>query len=110
MEGTRSARLRQESESFACVSILELFLPSRSSSNRGNQEDTIAFFESAGFAAEEADVFLVEVDVEELADLALIVANVAAEIGEAGSKLVEGIGDSGRATVHFRRAVGEAAE
>src|SRR5258708_6824561 len=107
----REARASDGSRSlFACVSILELFLPSRSSSNRGNQEDTIAFFESAGFAAEEADVFLVEVDVQELADLALIVANVAAEIGEAGSKLVEGIGDGGRATVHFRRAVGEAAE
>src|SRR6266478_5152198 len=75
-----------------------------------NQEDTIAFFQGAGFAAEETDVFLVEVDVEELADLALIIAHVAAEIGKAGSKLVEGVGDGGRATVDFRRAVGEAAE
>src|SRR6266478_2841793 len=76
----------------------------------GNEEDAIAFFEGAGFAAEEADVFFVEIDIEELADLALIVADVAAEIGEAGGKLVEGIGDGGRATVDFRRAVGEAAE
>src|SRR5437879_3265677 len=76
----------------------------------GDQKDAIAFLQGAGFAAEEADVFFVEVDVEELADLALVVADVAAELGEAGSKLVEGVGDGGRATVHFRRTVGEAAE
>src|SRR5216684_1915985 len=108
--GERRTRLRREPESIAYVSILEQVPASRSARNRWNQQDPIAFLERAGFAAEEADVFLVEVDVEELADLALIVADVATEIGEAGSKLVEGIGDGGRATVHFRRAVGEAAE
>src|SRR5438552_2313168 len=97
-------------ESFRRCLNFRIFLPSRSSSNRGNQEDTIAFLEGAGFAAEEADVFLVEVDIEELADLALIVADVAAEIGKAGSEFVEGVGDGGRATVHSRRAVGEATE
>src|SRR6266852_582372 len=76
----------------------------------GDEKDAVAFLEGAGLAAEEADVFFVEVNVEELADLALIVADVAPEIGEARGKLVEGIGDCGRATVHFRRAVGEAAE
>src|SRR5260370_36821503 len=75
----------------------------------GDEKDAVAFLEGAGFAAKKADVFFVEVDVEELADLALIVADVAPEIGEAGGKLVEGIGDGGRATVYVRGAVGEAA-
>src|SRR5258708_651274 len=75
-----------------------------------HQEDAITFFKRAGFAAEEADVFFVEIDVEELADLALIVADVAAEIGEARGELVEGFGNGGGATVHSWGAVGEAAE
>src|SRR6266852_3185843 len=110
MEGTRRTRLRQEAECIARAPTPGPILASRSSRNRRDEQNTIAFLEGAGFAAEEADVFFVEVDVEELADLALIVADVAREIGEARGKLVEGIGDGGRATVDFRRAVGEAAE
>src|SRR6266850_665317 len=52
-----------------------------SAGNGGNEENAIAFLEAAGFAAEEADVFFVEIDVEELANLTLIVAHVAREIG-----------------------------
>jgi hypothetical protein len=89
---------------------LGLFLPSRPSSNRGNEQDAVPFLQGAGFAAEEADVFLVEIHVKELADLALIVADVAGESGEAGSELVESFRNRGGATVHFRRAVREAAE
>jgi len=70
----------------------------------GTRRTRFAFLESAGFAAQEADVFFVEIDVEELADLALVVADVAAEIGEAGGELVEGFGDGRRATVYFWRA------
>src|SRR5205807_416372 len=77
---------------------------------RRNQQNAIAFLEGTGFAAEEANVFFVEIDVEELADLALIVTNVTREVGETGSEFVEGVGDGGRATVHFRSAVGEATE
>ena len=78
--------------------------------NRRNEKNSIAFLEGAGFAAKKADVFLVEIDVEELAYLALIVAHVAREVGKARSKLVEGVGDGGRASVYFRGAVGEATE
>jgi hypothetical protein len=42
--------------------------------------------------------------------LALVVADVAAEIGEARGEFVEGFGDGGCATVYFRRAVRETAE
>src|SRR6266852_288420 len=108
--GTRRTRLRREPESIAYVSILGPVPASRSSSNRWNQQNAVTFLEGAGFAAEEADVFFVEIDVEELADLALVVADVAAEIGEAGGELIEGFGDGGGATVHLRGAVGEAAE
>jgi hypothetical protein len=81
-----------------------------SAGDGGDEEDAVAFLEGTGFAAEEADVFFIEVNVEELADLALIVADVAAEVRESGSKLVEGVGDCGRATVYFWRAAGEATE
>src|ERR1700741_2807561 len=77
---------------------------------RGHQKNAIAFLKRAGFTAEEADIFFVEVNIEELADLALIVADVAREIGEARSKLVESFGDSRGATVHSGRAICEAAE
>src|SRR5260370_26918187 len=108
--GNRRRRLRREPESIAYVSILGPVLASRSSRNRWNQQNAVTFLEGAGFAAEEADVFFVEVDVEELADLALIVADVAAEIGEARGEFVEGFGYCGRARVHFWCAVSEAAE
>src|SRR6266404_1209832 len=81
-----------------------------SAGDGGDEEDAVAFLEGAGFAAEKADVFFVEVDVEELADLALIVADVAPEIGIARGELVEGFGDGGRATVYFRRAARETTE
>src|SRR3981189_273586 len=57
--------------------------------NGGDEENAIAFLEAAGFAAEEANVFFVEIDVEELANLALIVAHVAREIGEPRRQCVE---------------------
>ena len=44
----------------------------------GDEEDSVTFFQSAGFAAQEADVFFVEINVEKLADLAGVVADVAA--------------------------------
>src|SRR5713226_9366889 len=80
------------------------------SGDGGDEEDAITFLKGAGFAAEEADVFFVEVDVEELADLALIVTDVAPEIREARGEFVEGLGDGGGATVYFGCAVSEAAE
>jgi hypothetical protein len=102
----------KEADCFGTLKLADatLLLAFRATGDRGDEENTIAFLERAGFAAEEADVFFVEIDVEELADLAVIVADVASEIGEARSKLVESFGDGGRATVYFWRAFGEAAE
>ncbi len=92
-------RLRQEPKSTASVPTASPVLASRSSRNRRDEQNTIAFLEGAGFAAEEADIFFVKVHVEELVDLALIVADVARESGEAVGKFVESVGDRGRATV-----------
>src|SRR5262249_48219986 len=55
---------------------------SATAGDRGDQEDAVAFLQAAGLAAQEANVFLVEVDVEELADLTGVVADVARKIGE----------------------------
>src|SRR4030081_3087770 len=51
-----------------------------------DEENAIAFLEGTGSPAEEADVFFVEIDVEELANLALLIADVAREIREPGGK------------------------
>jgi hypothetical protein len=64
-----------------------------------DKENAIAFLEAAGFAAEEADVFLVKINVEELANLALIVADVARKIGEPRGEFVQSLGDGGGTTV-----------
>src|SRR5258708_1374480 len=84
MEGTSRTRLRQEPESIARAPTPGPVLASRSSRNRRDEQNTIALLEGARFAAEKANVFFIEVHVEELADLALIVADVAREVGKAG--------------------------
>jgi len=81
-----------------------------SAGNGGDEENTIALLEAAGFAAEEADVFFVEIDVEELANLALIVAHMSREIGEARGEFVQSLRDGGGTTVYFWRAASKAAE
>src|SRR6267378_4192109 len=80
------------------------------SGNGGDEENAIAFLEAAGFAAEEANVFFVEIDVEELANLALIVAHVSREIGESRGEFVQSLGDGGGTTVYFWGAASKAAE
>src|SRR5713101_7267935 len=53
-----------------------------------DEENAIALLEKARFAAEKANVFFVEIDVEELANLALIVAHVSREIGKTRGEFV----------------------
>jgi len=78
-----------------------------------DEEYAVAVFQLGGFAVEEADVFFVEIDVEELADLALVVADVTGEGGEFSGQIVQSFGDRGgggvylwRASVKRRKAVG----
>jgi hypothetical protein len=74
------------------------------------QQNTIPFLQDAGFAAEEAYVFFVEVDVQELADLALVVADVPRKIRVARGELVQSFGNRAGTTVYFWSAVREAAK
>src|SRR5882757_2595079 len=94
----------------APLGILQEWMRSATAGDGGNQKHPVALLERAGFAAKEADVFFVEVDVEELADLALVVADVARELGIAGRKLIQCVGDRRCATVHSWGAFGEATE
>src|SRR5712691_3028334 len=48
----------------------------------GDDHDAVAVLEAVGFAAEKADVFLVDIDVDELADAAGVVAEMASHPGE----------------------------
>jgi hypothetical protein len=89
------------------ISMEELLL---AAGDGRDEENAIAFLEGTGFPAEEADVFFVEIDVEELANLALLIADVAREIREPGGKFVQSLGDGRGATVYFWRAIGKAAE
>jgi hypothetical protein len=75
-----------------------------------DQQDAVAILDGTGFTAQEADVFVVEIHVEELPNLALIVAHVAAQVGKFGSEFVEGFRDSDGATVDFGLAVRETPE
>jgi len=74
------------------------------------EQNAVAFLEGAGFAAQEANVFFVEINVEELADLAVFVTNVSRDIGKARGQFVQSSGDGGCTTVDLWRAVGEATE
>ena len=68
-------------------------------SDGGDEENAVAFLEAARFAAEEANIFFVEIDIEELANLTLIVAHMAREIGEPCGEFVQSLGDGGGTTV-----------
>src|SRR6267378_3987775 len=89
------------------ISMEELLL---AAGDGRDEENTIAFLEATGFPAEEADVFFVEIDVEELANLALVIADVAREIREPGCKFVQSLGDGRGVTVYLWRAISKAAE
>src|SRR3954469_25625572 len=53
-----------------------------SARNRGHKQYLVAFLEGIGLSAEEANIFLVHVDVEEATNLALIIAQVRLQLGE----------------------------
>jgi hypothetical protein len=75
-----------------------------------DQQDAVAILDGTGFAPEETDVFVIEIYVEELANLALVVADVAAEIGKFSGQLIQGFGNGDGATIDFRLAAGKAPE
>src|SRR5690242_9943452 len=78
--------------------------------NGRNKQNAVAFPQRTGFATEKADVLFIEINVQELADLPAFVAHVAGQFGELLGKRIQRLGNRGRATVHFRGAIGEAPE
>src|SRR5215472_5313978 len=76
----------------------------------GNEENTVPFFQATGLAPEEADVLFVEIDIQELSNLAALVADVPRERRKATGELAKGFRNGRGTTVHFRCAVGEPAE
>ena len=81
-----------------------------SAGDGGDEHDLVAVLEGVGFAAEEADVFVVEIYVQELANLALVVTDVATEVGKFGGQLIQGLGNRDGTTIDFGLAVGESPE
>jgi hypothetical protein len=75
-----------------------------------DEQDAVAVLDGAGFAAEEADVFVVEIYVQELANLALVVTDVATEVGKFGGQLIQGLGNRDGTTIDFGLAVGKSPE
>ncbi len=70
---------------------------SRTAGDGGDEHDFVAVLEGVGFAAEEADVFVVDVDVNEAAKLAVFSFNLGGEgweclvdVGEEAGKVAGG--------------------
>src|ERR1700688_1836510 len=76
----------------------------------GDEKYAVAVFQRGRLAVEEPDVFLVEIDIEKLADLALLVANVARERRKLRGQVVQRFGDCGCAAIYFGRTLGEASK
>src|ERR1700747_1706379 len=78
--------------------------------DRGHEQHAVAFPESTGFSAEEADVFLIQINIEELADLPAVVADVAREAGKPLGQRVQRFRNGRGSAVHSWGAVREAAK
>ena len=64
----------------------------RAAGDRRDQHDLVALLEGVGVAAEEADVFVVDVNVDEPAELALLVLDLVAERGEGLVDIISRLG------------------
>ena len=101
-----------------CVQSLIRVLNHRNSTERlensagdgGDEHDLVTVLELVGIAAEEADVLVVDVDVDETAELAVLVLDVLGEGGELRVELGEQAGEIGGFGVEGLLAVGVAGE
>src|SRR5213080_3659573 len=106
--GSASDLVRQESRADRGTTQLPIFL--RAPGNGGNEQNAVAFLQRAGLTAKKTDVFLVEIDVEELADLAALVSHVARQFRESLGQRVKSFGDGLGAAVNFWRAARKTAK
>src|SRR6266852_4073963 len=65
---------------------------------------------AAKSASSLANIFLVQINIKELADLAAIVAHMARQLGKARGQLRKSFRNCAGTTVHIRRAVSKAAK
>src|SRR5258708_678446 len=76
----------------------------------GDEHDFVAVLEGVGFAAEEANVFVVDVDVDEAAELAVFAFDLGGERGEGLVDVGEEAGEILGGGVEVFAAVGVAGE
>lgn len=76
----------------------------------GDDADLVAVLERGGLVLEEADVFLVHIDVHETADFALLVNQALGDAGEARLQFVDGVADGGGVDFDQLLVVGQLAE
>ena len=76
----------------------------------GDDADLVAVFERGLAVLEETDVLLVDVDVDEAADLAFFIDEAFLDSGEAGLELVDGLADVGGVDFDQLLVVGQLAE
>lgn len=80
------------------------------SRNRRDDADLVAVFERRGAVLEEADVFLVHIDVHEAADFAFFVHETFGDAGEARLQFRDGVADGGGVDFNQLLVVGQLAE
>src|SRR5262249_44044551 len=84
-----------------------LWLSSRTAGDGRHEQDFVAGLQGAAFATEEPNIFLIEIDVQELTDLALLVADMPAEAGKLCRQNIQRLGNRCRITVKLRPSVGK---
>src|SRR5260370_928680 len=72
--------------------------------------DLVALLERRGGALQEPDVFLVDVDVDEAAQLAAVLDQALLEAGELALERLDQVGDGGGVGLDLGRALGEGAQ
>src|SRR5215470_5271734 len=82
-------------------------LSSRTACDGRHEHNFVAGLHGAAFATEEPNIFLIEIDVQELTDLPLIVADMPGEAGKLCRQNIQRLGNGGRITVKLRRSVGK---
>src|SRR5271154_6845184 len=76
----------------------------------GDEHDLVAVLEGVGFAAEEADVFVVDVDVNEAAELSVVAFDLRGERGESLVDVGQEAGEVAGGGVEVLAAIGVAGE
>ena len=86
------------------------FVLSTAASDGGDEHDLIPILEGVGVAAQEADVFVVDVDVDELSQLAVLVFDLRGQSGEGLVQFSEQRGQVCGVRVELLAAIGVAGE